>query len=103
MAGRVAEVEGVVAHGPQTGCVFVASLSARNLREAPRDRRGEDGSSAQACNRGMQPRPAPASGFGSPRMCAVPSGDSQGMLAGHSGCAIYGLATMFIGGCDEKA
>jgi len=78
MADRVAEVEGVVAHRPQTGCVFVASLSARNLREAPRDRREEDGNSAQACNRGMQPRPASASGCGGPRMCAVPRSASQG-------------------------
>jgi len=70
MAGRVAEVACVVAHSPHTGGVFVASLSARTIREAPRDRQGEDGSSALACNRGVQPRPAPDSGCGGLRMCA---------------------------------
>jgi hypothetical protein len=103
MAGRVAEVACVVAHSPHTGGVCVAFPSACTIREAPRDRRGEDRSSAQACHRGMQPRPAPASGFGGPRMCAVPSRDSQGMLAGQSSCAIYGLATMFIEGGEEQA
>ena len=47
MAGRVAEVEGVIAHRPQTGC--------------------------------------------------------EGMRVGYSGCAIYGIETMVIWGCVEKA